>query len=117
MITINLPYPPSANRIWRRVGNHTILSAEGRIYRKTVGDICLINRIVGRRFDCRLSVVMEVNPPDNRKRDLDNLPKAVFDALTHAGVWMDDSLIDEMIVRRKQIIKDGAITITIQEAA
>ncbi|WP_317472009.1 RusA family crossover junction endodeoxyribonuclease, partial [Cronobacter sakazakii] len=31
----------------------------------------------------------------NRKRDLDNLPKAVFDALTSAGFWLDDGQVDD----------------------
>lgn len=117
MITLTLPWPPSVNRIWRRVGNNTILSAEGRSYRKNVADICLVNKVSGRQINSRLSVILDANPPDKRKRDLDNLPKAVFDALTHAGVWEDDSQIDEMIVRRNQSVKGGLITITIQEVA
>lgn len=30
-------------------------------------------------------------PPDARRRDIDNYNKALFDALTHAGIWEDDS--------------------------
>ncbi len=36
---------------------------------------------------------MRVANEINRKRDLDNLPKAVFDALTSAGFWLDDGQI------------------------
>jgi crossover junction endodeoxyribonuclease RusA len=32
----------------------------------------------------------------NRRRDLDNLLKAPLDALTHAGVYVDDHLIVDL---------------------
>lgn len=38
--------------------------------------------------------------PDRRRRDLDNMPKALFDGLTHAGVWTDDSQIDDLRIVR-----------------
>jgi crossover junction endodeoxyribonuclease RusA len=115
VITINLPWPPSVNRIWRRVGNKTILSAEGREFRKTVQGICAINGISGKRMAGRLSVCITANPPDRRKRDIDNLQKAPLDALTHAAVWEDDSQIDELLIRRDSIVSGGSIKITINE--
>ena len=115
MITISLPWPPSVNRIWRRVGNKTILSAEGREFRKTVQGICAINGISGKRMAGRLSVCITANPPDRRKRDIDNLQKAPLDALTHAAVWEDDSQIDELLIRRDSIVSGGSIKITINE--
>lgn len=115
MITIKLPWPPSVNRIWRRVGNKTILSAEGREFRKTVQGICVINGISGKRIAGRLSVCITANPPDRRKRDIDNLQKAPLDALTHAAVWEDDSQIDELLIRRDGIVSGGSIQITIKE--
>lgn len=115
MITINLPWPPSVNRIWRRVGNKTILSAEGREFRKVVQGICAINGISGKKMAGRLSVCITANPPDRRKRDIDNLQKAPLDALTHAAVWEDDSQIDELLIRRDSIVSGGSIQITINE--
>lgn len=47
-----------------------------------------------------LSVRIEVPVPDNRKRDTDNLPKAIFDSLTKAGFWVDDSQVEEHAVMR-----------------
>ncbi|MCV5079210.1 RusA family crossover junction endodeoxyribonuclease, partial [Escherichia coli] len=43
------------------------------------------------------SVEIVLFPPDNRIRDLDNYNKALFDALTHAGVWEDDSQVKRML--------------------
>jgi crossover junction endodeoxyribonuclease RusA len=38
-----------------------------------------------------LAVEVEIYPPDLRRRDLDNLQKAVLDALAHGGAYVDDS--------------------------
>ncbi|EGM8635893.1 RusA family crossover junction endodeoxyribonuclease, partial [Escherichia coli] len=42
------------------------------------------------------------------RRDLDNILKAPLDALTHAGLLMDDEQFDEInIVRGSQYLVDG----------
>ncbi len=110
-----LPWPPSVNHVWRRVGSKTLLSAEGRKYREAVWKHCLVVRIAGKRLEGRLSVKILVNPPDRRRRDIDNLAKVPLDALTHAAVWIDDSQIDELYIRRDEIKKGGFITIQITE--
>ena len=115
MTEIELPWPPSVNHVWRRVGSKTILSAQGREYRKAVGEHCLLHKIANTRLSGRLSVRILVNPPDRRRRDIDNLTKVPLDALTHAGVWGDDSQIDELYIRRDEIKQGGTITIQITE--
>lgn len=117
MIEISLPWPPSVNHVWRRVGSKTLLSAEGRKYREAVGKHCLVGRIAGKRLEGRLSVKILVNPPDRRRRDIDNLTKVPLDALTHAAVWEDDSQIDELYIRRNAIAPGGSITIQIHQLA
>ena len=54
-------------------------------------------------------------PPDNRIRDLDNYNKALFDALTHAGVWEDDSQVKRMLVEWGPVIPKGKVEITISK--
>ena len=115
MISIEKPWPPSVNRVWRNVKGKTLLSAEGRSYRELVGQHCLIKRIAGKRLAGRLSVKILVNPPNKIRRDIDNLAKVPLDALTHAAVWLDDSQIDELYIRRDEIKKGGFITIQITE--
>ena len=66
-------------------------------------------------MDGRLSVKILVNPPDKRRRDIDNLTKVPLDALTHAAVWEDDSQIDELYIRRNAVTAGGSITIQINE--
>lgn len=43
------------------------------------------------------------------KPDLDKLTRAVFDALTDAGVWKDDSRVVSMEVTKKYEDEDGAV--------
>ena len=49
-----------------------------------------------KHFADKLCVVIEAFRPDNRRRDLDNLFKAVLDGCTHAGVWEDDCNIVDL---------------------
>lgn len=58
---------------------------------------------------------MYATMPDRRVRDLDNLPKAVLDAITAAGVWDDDGQIDFLSVKRCGIKKGGKIVVEITE--
>jgi crossover junction endodeoxyribonuclease RusA len=61
-----------------------------------------------------LAVTLRVHAPDRRARDLDNLPKALLDALTHAGLWEDDSLIDELHIFRCGPIKGGCVVVQVE---
>ena len=63
-------------------------------------------------------VFIDLWPPDKRKRDIDNVIKPLFDALTAARVWNDDSQIVEMTVKKRTTNcghKGGAVLITIVE--
>jgi len=93
-----LPYPPSVNHYWRRVGARTLISRGGRQYRETVVAMLLAAR--AERFDGQLAVHIALHPPDHRRRDLDNAPKALLDALQHGGMYEDDSQIDLLITQR-----------------
>ena len=94
-VTLTLPWPPSVNKYWRTFQGRMIISAEGRSYRKAVADQVLIQR-GAKHYAGKLCVVIEAFRPDNRRRDLDNLLKAVLDGCTHAGVWEDDSNIVDL---------------------
>ena len=85
MIEITLPPPPSMNTYWRNVNGKTLISKKGRQYRIDVANEVFRQKMAIKLRE-RLSVRLEYYPPDNRVRDLDNVPKSVLDALTHAGV-------------------------------
>lgn len=107
-LTITLPWPPSVNSMWRtpRTGplaGRTMLSEDGRRYRKAVADQVLLQRVRALGADARLAVHIEAWVPDRRRRDLDNVLKGALDALTHAGVWADDEQIDSLTIVRKPV--------------
>jgi crossover junction endodeoxyribonuclease RusA len=112
--TIELPWPPSVNTYWRHVGARMLISKPGRQYRQSVELAVLIAG--GRRnLLGRLSLQIAATPPDNRRRDLDNVLKAPLDALAKSGVYEDDSQIDELVIRRLKPSKPGRLVIEIRE--
>lgn len=113
MIDLSLPWPPSVNRYWRTFQGRMIISAEGRTYRKAVADQVLIQR-GAKHYQGKLKVQIEAWRPDNRRRDLDNLLKAVLDSLTHAGVWEDDGNIVDLRIYWADSI-GGMLKVNIQE--
>lgn len=59
--------------------------------------------------DGPISIEMELTPPDRRRRDIDNIAKAVLDALVRVGAITDDSLVAELIIRRSASGEPGVI--------
>lgn len=114
---LRLPWPPSVNTMWRQLvingQSRTLLSADGRQYREATMRECRQQK-APTKLSGPLAVLIDAFPPDRRVRDLDNLPKAILDGLTHAGVWGDDSQIDDLRIRRCSPTGGGAIRITIQ---
>jgi len=104
-VYLELPWPPTLNTYWRHVvvggRARVVISSKGRAYRQSVIDAVVRQTQPDRRSVAgRLAVDILASPPDKRRRDLDNLPKAVLDALEHAGVYADDADIDELRIRR-----------------
>lgn len=104
---IELPYPPSVNHLWRRVGCRMYLSQGGRAFRRAV-QAALAEQGV-RPIAGRLAVTIVVHPPDRRRRDLDNVLKALLDALQHGGAYHDDAQIDILHVRRDVCAPGGRV--------
>lgn len=107
-----LPFPPTVNTYWRHVGSKVLLSSAGRKYRKAVAFQCECQGAWSFGTH-RLNVSIDVHLPDNRKRDLDNLPKGILDSLAHAGVYVDDSQIDCLIVRRCFVESPGRVAVIV----
>ncbi len=119
LLQIDLPWPPSVNHYYRRVGHKTLISAEGRKYRELVKALVLGHCVIHRSpvpIKDRLSVTIQAHPPDRRKRDLDNLFKSVLDSLQHAGVYEDDGQIDALMVTRFPLrTPEGGITVIVNK--
>lgn len=110
---MRLPFPPSLNHYWRKDRNGMHISDEGKRYIAMTRQLALLNGRGDTEFYLRVHKEAEPKQrlkvrasffcPDNRKRDLDNLFKAVFDCLTKAGIWPDDSQVFE--IKAKKYLK------------
>jgi crossover junction endodeoxyribonuclease RusA len=112
VIELVLPYPPSVNHYWRRVGPRTLISREGRRFRDRV--LALLAASPREPLAGSLAVEVEVYPPDRRRRDLDNTQKALLDALQHGGVYGDDSQIDRLTLIRREPVAGGKTVVRIR---
>ena len=95
MIELTLPWPPSVNHYWRSYRGMVVISEAGRKYRAAVAEQVFL-QLRGKSTIGKLKVTIEAWRPDNRRRDLDNLLKAVLDSMGHAGLYIDDSLIVDL---------------------
>jgi len=104
MLRLELPWPPSVNRYWRHVVTpdghvRTLISREGRRYRADVAaEVAL--RGHAEQIAELVRIRWHIRPPDRRIRDLDNVFKALLDALVYAGVLEGDHLLHAYSVER-----------------
>jgi Holliday junction resolvase RusA-like endonuclease len=115
MLHFDLPYPPSVNHYWRRVGARTLISRAGRAFRERVCSLLAARRI--EPLDGPLAVQIDVFPPDHRRRDIDNLQKALLDALQYGGAYHDDSQIVSLTINKREVVPDGRTRVSIECAA
>lgn len=109
-----LPYPPSCNRYYRHARGINYISKEGKEYRERVRNIIrLLNLDIN--IKCRLSITVYIAPPDSRRRDIDNIGKALFDAITYSCFWADDSQVDAMKFVRCRKVNGGRLLIKVRE--
>jgi crossover junction endodeoxyribonuclease RusA len=112
MFEVELPYPPSVNHYWRRVGARTLISRGGRAFRQAVCSILAARGV--QPLDGPLAMEVTIHPPDKRRRDIDNLQKALLDALAHGGAYRDDSQIVRLTLERRHITPGGAVVVRLE---
>lgn len=109
---ISLPWPPSNNRYYRHNRGRTHISAEGQASRDSVARI-IKDSMLDIGLATPLKIRIECHMPDRRRRDLDNLQKAAFDALTKSGFWLDDAQVVDYRVVKMPVTKGGKLELTI----
>lgn len=122
---IILPFPPSVNTYWRttriKVGRkmvqRTLLSDKGRKYKAAVKRQMYCATRPRQPFDGRVMVTIDLAPPDNRPRDVDNHVKPILDVMTENGIWSDDEQVDILLIRRSPVEKPGSARVSIYPVA
>ena len=117
MFTIELPYPPTVNSYWgATVRNGKVihyLSKRAKAFRRDTMQACLVARAPFGMPGC-LEVWVELFPPDDRPRDVDNPLKALLDALQHAGIFYDDNQVRTLHASMKHPVRGGRCAVTIE---
>lgn len=112
-MNLTLPYPPTGNHAVKHSKNGHYTTADVKRYRTTIAAITrqqgAVKPILG-----PLQVVAEISHPDKRRRDMDNCWKTLADALTHAGVWLDDFQIHDLRLILGPTIKGGFVRVFVE---
>lgn len=114
MISLTLPMPPTVNHAYGvRRGGGKFIKPAGVKFRQDVAEI--VAAAGHKTLEGRVTLFAAIHPADRRRQDLDNRSKLLQDALTHAGVWLDDEQIDELHLVRGAVIKGGLVKVVITE--
>jgi crossover junction endodeoxyribonuclease RusA len=111
---LELPWPPTVNSYLAIVGNRKVKTERARQYCRKVVSYLSQQKVKSFR-DNKIKIEIEAYPPDLRRRDMDNITKALFDSLKTAGLYDDDSQIDFFSVRRMGKLKGGKVCLRISE--
>lgn len=95
---LTIPYPPSANRIWRNARGRTILSKEALSFKRDVAILAKVARV--KMLSGPVAVRMRVFRP-HKRGDLDNRIKAVLDSLNGIA-WEDDEQVETILATRHE---------------
>ena len=118
-IEIHLPWPPTVNSYYghklTRKQVITYVKKKGVDYRNAV-EAEVVEQVGYLELDEPILLEVILYPPDARKRDLDNYMKALLDACTHAKLWEDDSLIDQLHIYRGRKKPQGLVTLRLNLA-
>jgi crossover junction endodeoxyribonuclease RusA len=112
---INLPLPISVNRIWRTGrGGRVYRSPKYQAWRTEAGWELAAQRPA--RIAGPVQVSIAAGKPDRRRRDVDNLGKAVLDLLQAHAVIADDSMVTKITAGWDNTIAPGRIAVTVAPA-
>lgn len=99
-VVFNIPGRPVA-----KSNNYKIIKVKGyyriapnqdiRDYQKVVAESCPDFPM----FTCKLSVIITWHRGDKRRKDLDNIAKAIKDGITDGKLWRDDSQVEALLLQ------------------
>lgn len=113
---LELPWPPSINHYWRRSPHGgSFISSEGKAYLEHVGLLLKMKRV--KPIEGPVAIRITLNPPNLRRRDLDNCFKVLIDAITKGGAMGDDFQIKHIEATMLDVVKNGRAVIELKPLA
>ena len=105
-VRITTPFPPTLNHNVARNGKRYFRDKNYDAFIELVGYEW--RRVQPRKWDVnrRFAISIQLFYDSKRRYDVDNRVKPILDALTKAGVWQDDSQVDDVRVTRCGIDKE-----------
>lgn len=116
MLSIMVPFPPSANRLWRSVNGRNIKSAEYRTWENIAVAEAYYSSGDKKRIPGSYRLLVEAQRPDRRRRDLGNLEKPLSDILVTLNMVDDDCLAEEITLRWVKEDLGGMVRMTVTSA-
>lgn len=108
-----MPWPPTVNH-WHQPCNGRIIKGEkAREYEKKAVEHLRSIGLFGEDLHDDLEVKIILYPPTNARYDIDNRTKGVFDSLSAAGFWVDDSQVTKLSIEKSLKIPRGMVKISI----
>lgn len=106
-----LPFPPTLNHNIGRKGRHYYRDKKYETFIDDVGICWAKSQPRDWRKDGFFRVAISLYPSTLRRFDADNRIKPTLDALTRCGVWLDDSQVVEVSIRKLPIPTDESCAI------
>jgi crossover junction endodeoxyribonuclease RusA len=100
-VTLDLPFPPSTNRLWRHCRGRVVLNPEYRAWIKKTDDFLIYQKVKPAKVKVSGPFVAEIVLDENeRKRggDCDNRVKAVLDYAQRVEIINNDRLAKKVSV-------------------
>jgi crossover junction endodeoxyribonuclease RusA len=101
------------NHYWVHTKKGTFISQAGIDYRVWV-KVLIHQAKIYKPMEGRLHMVVKLYPPDKRKRDIDNVLKALLDAIAKGGLMVDDNQVKKLDIEMMDSI-EGAVEVYVQE--
>jgi|KBSMisStandDraft_5_1062788.scaffolds.fasta_scaffold65100_1 crossover junction endodeoxyribonuclease RusA len=95
-IIVDLPWPPSLNRIWRSKGKVVYRDPKYVRWIDQAGWLAKLGKHQQVRGEFSATIVL--NPPNKRKIDVDNRVKVLLDLAQRVGLVEDDCLCRLLVV-------------------
>jgi Holliday junction resolvase RusA-like endonuclease len=113
--SVDLPIAPSVNRLWRNVaGLGRVRTTDYRRWLKAAGWELVVQRM--RPISGHVAVRIFAGPTE-RRRDLDNVPKAVCDLLVVQEIIEDDALVAELFARWDAGVEPGRMSVEVRQTS